>query len=264
MAQMAHRKQRAKERRHNPTVNSSEALESRHDQRTICAAPRASGRPCPLHDPAGSAAQIARSSRTPLNCAAVAVGFRPRLGPRRCATAPSAPQFPPLYAYAPLPAVRPQTEASSSAVGTDVGGGTRRPASFNFEVNPGQSVGTLFSMKSLGELSVADLRRVIALKEQIESLEGRLEAIAGETGVGAASATEAPVPAKPPKRRLSAAHRRKLIKALAKARKIRWAKARSTGSDAVPKRRRMSAAGRAAISAAAKARWAKVRANNPH
>jgi hypothetical protein len=117
-------------------------------------------------------------------------------------------------------------------------------------------------MKSLCELSVADLRRVIALKEQIESLEGRLEAIAGETGVGASSATEAPALGEPPKRRLSAAHRRKLIKALAKARKVRWARAKAAGANAAPKKRRMSAAGRAAISAAAKARWAKIRASS--
>ena len=117
-------------------------------------------------------------------------------------------------------------------------------------------------MKSLGELSAADLRRVIALKEQIESLEGQLEAVSGEVGVGAASATEALVPAKPSKRRLSAAHRRKLIKALAKARKVRWARAKASGANAAPKKRRMSAAGRAAISAAAKARWAKVRASS--
>lgn len=108
-------------------------------------------------------------------------------------------------------------------------------------------------MKSLTDLSVADLRRVIALKEQIESLEGQLEAITENAGPA-----EAPAPVKRAKRRLSAAHRRKLIKALAKARKMRWAKA--TGTDAAPKKRRMSAAGRAAISAAAKARWAKVRA----
>jgi len=110
-------------------------------------------------------------------------------------------------------------------------------------------------MKSLSDLSVADLRRVIALKEQIESLQGQLEAVGGESS---AYAVVAPVPVKRAKRRLSAAHRRKLIKALAKARKIRWAKA--TGTKAAPKKRRMSAAGRAAISAAAKARWAKIRA----
>jgi hypothetical protein len=45
------------------------------------------------------------------------------------------------------------------------------------------------------------------------------------------------------KRKLSASHRRKLIKALAKARK--------------KGKRRISAAGRAAMSAAGKARWAK-------
>ena len=115
-------------------------------------------------------------------------------------------------------------------------------------------------MKSLSELSVTNLRRVIALKEQIESLEGQLEAIAEESSADAVSPAEAPVPAKRIKRRLSAAHRRKLIKALARARKIRWAKAKATGTNPAPKKRRMSAAGRAAISAAAKARWAKVRA----
>ena len=115
-------------------------------------------------------------------------------------------------------------------------------------------------MKSLSDLSVADLRRVIALKEQIESLEGQLEAIGGETSADAASPAETPAPVKRTKRRLSAAHRRKLIKALAKARKMRWAKAQASATDTAPKKRRMSAAGRAAISAAAKARWARVRA----
>ena len=121
-------------------------------------------------------------------------------------------------------------------------------------------------MKSLSDLSVADLRRVIALKEQIEALEGQLEVIAeneviaANTG-GDAGAAETPAPAKPAKRRLSPAHRRKLIKALAKARKVRWSKAKAAAPDAAPKKRRMSAAGRAAISAAAKARWAKVRAS---
>jgi hypothetical protein len=77
--------------RNDAAINISKTVASRHDQRAICAAPEASGRPCPIHDPARSAAQIARSSRTHVNCAAVVVGFRPRLGPRRCATAPSTP-----------------------------------------------------------------------------------------------------------------------------------------------------------------------------
>jgi hypothetical protein len=66
----------------------------RSDQRAICTAPRTSGRPCPLLDLARSAAQIARSSLTELNCAAVALGFHPRLGQLRCAMAPSAPNSP--------------------------------------------------------------------------------------------------------------------------------------------------------------------------
>jgi hypothetical protein len=62
------------------------------------------------------------------------------------------------------------------------------------------------------------------------------------------------------KRKLSASHRRKLIKALAKARKMRWAKRKGTASTSKPAKkgkRRISAAGRAAMSAAGKARWAK-------
>jgi len=55
---------------------------------------------------------------------------------------------------------------------------------------------------------------------------------------------------------MSAAHKRKLIKALAKARKIRWAKAKGMVNKG---KRRISAAGRAAMSAAGKARWAKVK-----
>jgi hypothetical protein len=118
-------------------------------------------------------------------------------------------------------------------------------------------------MKLLSDISVADLRRVIALKVQIESLKGQIGAIAGDDGVGAASTSEAPVATRPPKRQISAAHRRKLIKALTKARQARWAKAKAAGANAAPKKRRMSAAGRAAISAAAKVRWAKARASYP-
>ena len=63
------------------------------------------------------------------------------------------------------------------------------------------------------------------------------------------------------KRRISAAHKRKLIKALAKARKMRWAKMKGTAATSNPakKKRRISAAGRAAMRAAAKARWVKAR-----
>jgi hypothetical protein len=55
---------------------------------------------------------------------------------------------------------------------------------------------------------------------------------------------------------MTAAHRRKLVKALAKARKIRSAKLKA----AKKKDGRSSPAVRAKLRAAAKARWAKVRA----
>jgi hypothetical protein len=110
-------------------------------------------------------------------------------------------------------------------------------------------------MKSLSELSVSDLQRVIAIKQQLERLEAELGELTGQAS--AANGTPADEAA-PGKRKLSPAHRRKLIKALARARKVRWGKAKARA--AAPKKRRMSAAGRAAVSAAAKARWARFHA----
>ena len=134
-------------------------------------------------------------------------------------------------------------------------------------------------MTKLTDLTTTQLRRIIAIKEQIETLQGQIDAIAG--GGGEFPALTAPhqrrgrrkmsrsaaariavtarwakvraakAEATPKKRRISAAHRRKLMKALAKARKMRWAK---------KKDRRSSPAVRAKLRAAAKARWAKVRA----
>ncbi len=117
-------------------------------------------------------------------------------------------------------------------------------------------------MKALSDYSVTELQRAVAIKEQIEALEQQLNELTGEAAEPAepyeASPDEAPVRVK---RKLSAAHRRKLIKALAKARRIRWENARAAGAAAAPKRhRRLSAASRAALSAAAKSRWAKFRA----
>jgi hypothetical protein len=69
----------------------------------------------------------------------------------------------------------------------------------------------------------------------------------------------APVSAKPPKKRkMSAAGRAKI----AAAQKARWAKVKRAKSvaKAPAKKRKMSAAAKAKISAAAKARWAKVKA----
>ena len=60
----------------------------RRDQRAFCFAARADGRPCLPLDHARSASQTARSSRAcQAQVAAVAAGFRLRLGGGRCAPA---------------------------------------------------------------------------------------------------------------------------------------------------------------------------------
>jgi hypothetical protein len=104
-------------------------------------------------------------------------------------------------------------------------------------------------MTGLLNLSTARLKRIIALKQQIEKLSARLEALAG-------GSTTAPA-GRPPKKKwtMSAAARAKI----AAAQRARWAKAKGTAKP-VAKKRTMSAAGRAKIAAAARVRWAKVRA----
>ena len=103
-------------------------------------------------------------------------------------------------------------------------------------------------MTQLLNLTTAKLRRIIALKQQIEKLQARLEALAG--------GASAPL-GRPPKKKwtMSAAARRKI----AAAQRARWAKVKGTTKPA-KKKRTMSAAARAKIAAAARARWAKYRA----
>jgi len=103
-------------------------------------------------------------------------------------------------------------------------------------------------MTGLLNLSTAKLKRIVALKQQIEKLSAKLETLAGGSA--------APV-GRPPKKKwtMSLAARRKI----AAAARARWAKVRAAGK-AAKKKRTMSAAGRAKIAAAARARWAKVRA----
>ena len=105
-------------------------------------------------------------------------------------------------------------------------------------------------MTNINDLTTSQLRQILAIKEQIEALQGQIDSIAagGGGGIPVPAAVEAAVPAKR-KYHLTAAHQRKLVKALARTRKIRWAKFKGKGEG----KRRMSAAGRAAISAAAKA-----------
>jgi len=101
------------------------------------------------------------------------------------------------------------------------------------------------------DLTVVQLHRAIAIKEQIEALEQELSLVVGN---------ETPIKSGRRKYGMSAAGRARI----AAAQRARWAKAKSAEVrlTAQPKKgkRKMSAAGRAAISAAAKARWAKIKA----
>ena len=106
-------------------------------------------------------------------------------------------------------------------------------------------------MTPLQNLTVEQLRQLVAIKEQIESLQGEIESIAGGGGSSA--------PAPPEKRR----GRRKMSRSAAAriAVAARWAKVRAAKAEGAPtKRRKMSAATRAKMAAAAKARWAKAKA----
>ena len=106
---------------------------------------------------------------------------------------------------------------------------------------------------NITNLTTAQLNQIIAIKEQIEVLQSQIDSIANGHDFPVPFAEEGPVPAK---RKLSVAHRRKLIKVLARARKIRWAKVKA----AKKKDWRSSPAVRAKLAAAARARWAKARA----
>jgi hypothetical protein len=107
-------------------------------------------------------------------------------------------------------------------------------------------------MKSLKDYSMAELRQVISIKEQIEALQNQLAEFGDGLGNGLPEMTTAT-----PRRKMSLAARRKI----GRAQKARWAKRKGTGPTAVPAKRRMSAASRARIAAAARARWAKIRAS---
>src|SRR5271157_897145 len=111
-------------------------------------------------------------------------------------------------------------------------------------------------MTNITNLTTSQLNQIIAIKEQIEALQSQIESIAagdgGETPIPAAAKAAIPVKRK---YHMSAAHRRKLIKALARARKIRWAKAKAA-KPAKKRDRRSSPEVKAKLAAAARARWA--------
>ncbi len=106
-------------------------------------------------------------------------------------------------------------------------------------------------MTQLLNLTTAKLKRIIALKQQIDKLQARLEALAGGSAAPAA---------KPGRRTwtMSLAGRRKI----AAAARARWARVKGakTIPKNAPKKRVISAAARAKMALAAKMRWAKVKA----
>jgi hypothetical protein len=109
---------------------------------------------------------------------------------------------------------------------------------------------------TITNLTPKQLREAASIKEQIEKLEQELSQLLGAPVQTAAkhAAAEAPVVG-PKKRKLSAAGRAAIIAAA----KARWAKLRGASHVAPAPRRTMSAAGRASIAAAQRARWAKLK-----
>ena len=110
-----------------------------------------------------------------------------------------------------------------------------------------ESLPNLSAMTTLGHISMSQLQRALAIREQIETLQNEMEQIlAGETAL----------PHAPKGRRKMSASAKARIGA---AQKARWAKLKGNGAVGKPKRA-MSAKARAAISAAAKERWKKAKA----
>jgi hypothetical protein len=115
-------------------------------------------------------------------------------------------------------------------------------------------------MTNLHNLTVADLRKAVAIKERIEELQSELNAVGGEAGAAAGTPARR---GRPKKRHMSPAARARIGAAQRK----RWAKLKrgrkATAKAAAPvekKKRRVSRAARAKLSAAAKARWAAAKA----
>ena len=117
-------------------------------------------------------------------------------------------------------------------------------------------------MTNLQNLSVEQLRKVIAIKEEIESLTAQLAALTGDEAPAEAEAAP-----KRRRRKMSAAARA----AIGAAQRRRWAKAKGKrGPGRPPKegkkekvvkaKRKVSAATKLKLAAAAKARWARAKA----
>jgi hypothetical protein len=110
---------------------------------------------------------------------------------------------------------------------------------------------------TLRELSIANLKRAVSIKEQIEKLEAELNGLLGSSA-GSERATSGG--GSTGGRRKMSAEARARISAAAKA---RWAKVKGQSTPTAKPakaKRTMSAEARKRISEAAKARWAKAKA----
>lgn len=116
---------------------------------------------------------------------------------------------------------------------------------------------------NLSNLTAAQLKHAADLVEKIEALNAELAGVLGSSEAPVASEAPVVTPGKrgPKKGGMSAAGRARI----AAAQKARWAKVKSAKVESPkadkPAKRKMSAAGRAAIVAAQKARWAKIKAS---
>ena len=109
-------------------------------------------------------------------------------------------------------------------------------------------------MTNLTDLTTGQLHRIIAIKEQIETLQGQIDSLVAGGGMPSPFALKVPK-----KRRMSVAARARI----AAGARARWARVKGTpGKTKRAKKgdRRSSPAVRAKLAAAAQARWAKVRA----
>jgi hypothetical protein len=111
-------------------------------------------------------------------------------------------------------------------------------------------------MTNVEDLTTGQLNQIISIKEQIEKLQGQINSIAGG---GGGNGVPSPFVGIKKRRRMSAAGKA----AIAAGQKARWAKIKGTGPKAskaaTKKDKRSSPATRAKLAAAARARWAKAK-----
>ena len=109
-------------------------------------------------------------------------------------------------------------------------------------------------MSSIYSLSIQQLRQAANLKEQIEGLEKKLSQLTGSTNSSVAAAKPASTVKK--KSGMSAAGKARIIAA----QKARWAKIKAAKPAVKPVAAAQPVKKKYVMSAAAKARWAKVKA----